>query len=256
MGRNNLFRAIFLAGVVLPALLLLMLSVGREWLFPAILPGSFTFRNWADLLKGGGDLGSGLVLNLILSAVVAVLATGLGFLTARLVQNRSVLLLAYLPYALSPVVYAVLLYVFFIRLGLSGNVAGVVLGQLLLAYPFAVIFFRSFWGLQATRYEQLALTLGCTPWQALRKVLIPVARPALVICFFQTFLISWFEFGLTNLIGIGKVKTLTVQVFVYIQEANIHYAALAALLLVIPPVVLLLANRRFVFGGGEDLLIR
>jgi putative spermidine/putrescine transport system permease protein len=69
----------------------------------------------------------------------------------------------------------------------------------------------------------------------------------LLIAFFQSFLISWFEFGLTNYIGGGQVQTLTLRVYQYIGEANIHLAALSSLLLVIPPLILLWLNKRFIF---------
>lgn len=95
--------------------------------------------------------------------------------------------------------------------------------------------------------EQLVATLGGNTWQTYIKVLLPVAKGALLVCFFQTFLISWFEYGLTTIIGVGKVQTLTVKVFQYISEANIFYAALASCLLVAPPIVLLWINKRFVF---------
>jgi putative spermidine/putrescine transport system permease protein len=65
-----------------------------------------------------------------------------------------------------------------------------------------------------------------------------------VLCFFQSFLVSWFEYGLTQFIGLGKVKTLTVMVFNFINEANLFYAALACVLLVLPPIVLLYMNKK------------
>ena len=95
--------------------------------------------------------------------------------------------------------------------------------------------------------EALSYTLGGSRWQTFRKVLLPLSKNAMLLCFFQVFLISWFEYGLTNLIGVGKIKTLTVSVFNFINEANIFYAALACCLLVFPPMILLYINKRFIF---------
>lgn len=240
----------FTLGLMVPFALLFLLSLGREWIFPALLPRRWTLEHWAGFFRGG-TLRASLGLSLPLSVAVAMLSTALGFLTGRSVarspHRRRLLLAAYAPYVLSPVIYAVLLQYFFIRLGLAGHVLGVGLGQFLLTYPFAVILFQSFWSRQAIDFEQVALTLGCSPGQAFRRVLLPMARPLLLVVFFQTFLISWFEFGLTSLLGVGKVKTLTIEVFNYIQEANSHYAALASLLLILPPVGMLWMNRRLVY---------
>ncbi|WP_254245126.1 hypothetical protein [Hymenobacter sp. BRD67] len=59
----------------------------------------------------------------------------------------------------------------------------------------------------------------------------------------QTFLLSWFDFGLTNVLSVGKVRTLTVQVFTYVGEANGALAAVASLILLVPPTLILLANK-------------
>ena len=77
----------------------------------------------------------------------------------------------------------------------------------------------------------------------MRRVLLPLAWPLLRTALFQTFLLSWFDFGLTNLLSVGKVRTLTVQVFTYVGEANAQLAAVASLLLLLPPALLLWANK-------------
>ena len=97
-------------------------------------------------------------------------------------------------------------------------------------------------------FEQLISTLGGNTWQAYTRVLFPMAKGAIMTCFFQIFLISWFEYGLTALVGVGKVQTLTLKVFQYVNEANIFFAALASCLLVFPPLLLLWLNKRFVFS--------
>ncbi len=74
----------------------------------------------------------------------------------------------------------------------------------------------------------------------------------LLICFFQTFLISWFQYGLTLLIGAGKVQTLPIKVYDYVNEANIFYAAMASCLLILPPAALLWVNKRFVFNEMRE----
>ena len=76
-------------------------------------------------------------------------------------------------------------------------------------------------------------------------------RPSLRTALFQTFLLSWFDFGLTNLLSVGKVRTLTVQVFTYVGEANAQLAAVASLLLLLPPALLLWANKRALLRKAE-----
>lgn len=237
-----------LAGAIwlLPFLLLLILSVGRQWVFPAALPQEWTLAYWAAAFDPGGSLNQSLWASLLMSLSIAAVATGLGFATSRQLAKRW-LFLAYLPYAMAPVILAACLQHYFLVMGLSGKWGGVWMAQLCLAYPFAVIFFSAFWNRRMHEMEQLAQTLGAAPGQTFRKVLLPMSRGALLVCYFQTFLISWFEYGMTSLIGVGKVQTLTVKVFQYVQEANIFLAALAACLLFLPPAILLWINKRYLY---------
>ena len=101
--------------------------------------------------------------------------------------------------------------------------------------------------------EDLVRTLGGTTWQLYRRVLLPLSRAPMAICFFQTFLISWFQYGLTLLVGTGKIQTLPIRVYAYVNEADPGYAAVASALLMLPPVLLLWSNRRLAPGahGGH-----
>ncbi|MCF8243789.1 MAG: ABC transporter permease subunit [Saprospiraceae bacterium] len=241
----------FAAAVLFPFAFLLALSFGQNWRFPAVLPATWTTDNWHFLLAGQSDLGQSLLRSLGISVGIATVATGLSFFTAKHIAyhpwRERWLTVAYFPYVFAPVILAATLQFYFLRLGLAGKVGGVLLAQLFIAYPFGVIFFTGFWNERMRAMEQLSATLGGNGWQTFRRVLVPAAKGALLVCFFQTFLISWFEYGLTSLLGVGKVQTLTVKVFQYIGEANIFYAALASVLLVLPPVGLLWVNKRVLF---------
>lgn len=245
-----LFITCFVVAIALPFLLLLGLSLSRQWIYPELLPKQIGFMNWSQLWSYQKNLLSSLGLSLALSISVAFIATWGGFFTGRMLayhpKGRQLLKLAYLPYVISPVIYAACLKIYFIRFGIDARFSGVLLAQLIITYPFSVILFSEYWSSRTRSLEQLVATLGGTPWQTFTKVLIPLSRNILLVSFFQTFLISWFEYGLTNLIGLGKVPTLTIMVFGYLKEANIYFAALASCLLVLPPLLLLWFNRKYV----------
>ncbi len=239
----------------LPFVLFVLLALGQYWRFPDALPPTYSLDALRRVAVLDGDLFTGLLLSVGIAVSVSVVATGLGFVVARsLAQSKHPnrwITASYLPYALPPVLLAVLLQPLIIGLRLSGSVVGVMLGLLIVTLPFATLLFRSFWSRQAVQYEQLAQTLGCTRQQALRRVLLPLARPLLLTCLFQSFLISWFDFGLTNFLSVGKVRTLTVQVFMYVMEANSRLASVASLLLIIPPALLLFINRQALLTKPE-----
>lgn len=241
--------------ILLPFAVLLLLSLGRNWPYPAVFPAVWTLENWRVVLLLQSDLGKSLAQSLLLSLTIAILITLLSFFTSKYIsfsnKKQQWLLLAYFPYVFAPVILAACLQFFFLKMNLAGNLAGVMLAQLFITYPFGIILFTSFWNEKVQAMEQLVATLGGNTIQTYRKVLLPVAKGMLQVGFFQIFLISWFEYGLTNLIGVGKIQTLTLKVFQYVNEANIFYAALASFLLVMPPVLLLFFNKGFVFNKNS-----
>lgn len=250
--RFTLFvKSLLIVGILFPLAYLLVLSVAENWSFPQLVPENISFERWLSV-SSSKDLFTSLGFSLVISICVAFFSTLLGFITSRYVARSSkrewLILLAYLPYVLSPVIYAALLYIYFVRFGLSGNMIGVIIGQLIIAYPYSIIIFSGFWNNQLIKYEELATTLGSNVGYTFRKVLLPMAKGILMICFFQTFLISWFEYGLTSLIGVGKVQTLTVKVFQFISEADFYYAAFSSCMLIFPPLVLLWFNKRYVYS--------
>jgi putative spermidine/putrescine transport system permease protein len=230
-----------------PFAYLLLLSLAGQSPYPDLVPQTFGFDRWRAVFSGG-DLLTSLAISVAVSTAVALLATSAGYVSGRAVAREThpahFLYLAYLPYAFSPVVLGACLLFFFIRLGLVATLPGVVLAHAIPAFGFSVVFWVPFWNEEKRAMEELVQTLGGTRRQALRRVLLPLSRGPWILCFFQTFLISWFQYGLTVLVGGGNVQTLPVKIYDYLGEADIGYAAVASLLLVVPPLVLMAVNRR------------
>lgn len=245
------FQYLFVISIGFPLLFLLLLSLGKQWIFPDILPQEIAFSNWQTIQKTESNLATIFIKSIFISTTVAFLVTTFSFAISKAIaysKNKTIyLVLAYIPYLLSPVIIAVLFHYFFIVTNLTGTFLGIVIAQFLVSFPFGIIIFSSFWNQNIKAIEELSYTLGSSVKNTYLKILLPISKNTLLLCFFQVFLISWFEYGLTNLIGTGKVKTLTISVFKFINEANVFYAAFASCLLVIPPMLLLYINKKMLF---------
>lgn len=235
---------------LLPVIILILLSLAQHWVYPHLLPETFSIAAWADIFAPYNNISNSIVVSFFIALSVALLSTAGGFITGRLIAyhryRRQLLLLTYMPFMISPVIFAVCIKYYYIKLHLTGSVAGVILAQMIIAFPYGTIFFLGFWNQRTLQFIQLVQTLGGSANQSFKRILYPMARPMLIVCFFQCFLISWFEYGLTLIIGYGKINTLTLKVFQFLSEANIFYAALSCCLLVIPPIILLWINKRFI----------
>jgi putative spermidine/putrescine transport system permease protein len=250
--KGNKLYVIICVAIAFPFATLFMLSFAQQWFFPGILPARLTLDNWYLLLSNDNTLLNGLGLSICISFTIALCTTLLGFICARsIAYNKYSYLftrLLYLPFALATVIYAILLQPYFMILDLGGKWYGIIFGQFLFILPYSLLYFQSYWTDSTKAYELQAKTLGANSYQLFTKVFLPMGKSMILVCFFQTFLISWFDYGFTNMIGIGKVKTMTVLIFQYINEANIYYAALAGMLLIVPPIIFLWLNKKFAFN--------
>lgn len=249
-------RPFFLSTMVLlilfPFVYLLWLSFSADWSFPDVFPNYFGLANWKALLISETGLLWSFFQSIIISVSVGFTATLGGFIISRNIayhpKKNTLTLLSYFPYIISPVVFGACLSYFFLKMGIFGQMTGVIIAQFMISFPYALIFFTSFWGEKTKNMEALVSTLGGGQFYSFTKVLLPLAKGMLLVCFFQTFLISWFEYGLTSVIGVGKIQTLTIKVFLFIREANYFYGALSCCLLILPPLVLMYINKKYVFN--------
>lgn len=248
---KKIAQYIFILSIGFPLLFLLILSLGKNWAFPNLFPAEIALANWQIIQDTETNFFSLFLYSLVLSMIVAFMVTVCSFVISKSIaysKNKTIyLILAYIPYLLSPVILAVLFHYFFIITNLTGTLLGVIIAQFLVSFPFGIIIFMSFWNDKIKAIEELSYTLGSSNNQTYLKIILPLSTNILLLCFFQIFLISWFEYGLTTIIGTGKVKTLTLSVFKFINEANVFYAAFASILLVIPPMILVYINKKMLF---------
>jgi putative spermidine/putrescine transport system permease protein len=238
VGVPRVTFALATAAVVLPYALLVLLSLGSGWTFPHLLPDRLDFAPWKRLLADRDGMLRAVARSTLMSLAVASLSTTGGLLIARSVRTKRsgvCLFLMYVPFVVSPLIIGVCLYDLLIRLRLAGTVLGVILAQAMIAMSFAAVFFSETWSEKTDRLEMLVRQLGGRfpdVWR--HAVLIPMF-PLIMICFLQTAIYSWVDYGLVFILGGGQVSTVTMQVFAYIREASINQAAASGLVLLAPP---------------------
>ncbi|MGA9345083.1 MAG: ABC transporter permease subunit [Nocardioidaceae bacterium] len=238
---------VMLAGLLLPLAPLLIWAVSGNWRYPDVLPSEVTTRGLTLLSDPGTPALHALVTSTVIGATVAVLACLIGFPAGRALGlyrfrgRRAVRFLLLAPVIVPGLAVALGLQVFFVRLGLSDTVLGVVLVQLMPTVPYAAIVFGAAFANLDVDYERQGRALGAGPARTLLFVTVPLMRPAIIVAALLTFLISWSEYVMTLLVGGGQVKTLPILLFAAIGSSDTTAAAALALLVVLPPLLLLAA---------------
>lgn len=247
MMRRTLL-VVLATAALFPLNVLLIRSLAGSWFWPSLLPEQVDLAVWRAVADGGAT-GRRMLRAGVNSTVIAVsvggLAAGLGFPIGRALARLSGwrrhlgAAAAFLPVAAPPIALAVGLQYSFLRLGLGGDPAGVLLAHVVPALGYTSLFFIGVFTLFDERVEDEARTLGASRWQTLARVTIPLLRRPLVEAWVLGFLVSWAQVPLTLVIGQGLVPTLAIEVLAYAEAGQDGIAAAGAVLLVAPPLLVL-----------------
>jgi multiple sugar transport system permease protein len=206
------------------------------------------------------QFGRSLINSLFIGAVVTGLAMLIGvfagYAMARLVfRGKAFVLAAILGASMFPGV-AILTPLFQLFSGFHwlGTYQALILPQISFSIPLAVYTLTSFFADMPWELEEAARVDGCTPGQAFRLVILPLAAPAMFTTAILVFLASWNEYLLSSVLsnGSNKVSPSTVAIANFTAGPHIvpYTQTMAAGIVVTIPlvIVVLLFQRRIVSG--------
>jgi len=124
--------------------------------------------------------------------------------------------------------------------------AGIVMAQILVNLPYAVVLIRTAFEAVDPRMEFIAGTLGASESRAFLTILLPITESSLISAFILTWSRALGEFGATlMLVGITRMKTETLPGSIYLSIStgnNDTAMATATLMLLISGVTMAAAN--------------
>ncbi|MPZ52287.1 MAG: ABC transporter permease subunit [Acidimicrobiia bacterium] len=258
-------------GIYLGATLLTLFSVfPLYWMFmtsvkpraeiltstPDFWPSVWEWGRYLDVIERG--FGRALGNSLLVSVVVTVLGVGVsafaGYAFARMnVPLKKYLLLVVLATQMFPVVVMIIpLFIIMRNLGLLDQLLGLIISYMSFTTPLAIWILRGFFRGIPDDVEEAALVDGATRFQAITRVVMPIAAPGLSAAAIFVFIAAWneFLFALT-FVKAEPMQTLPVALQSFIgRGATDHGAIMAFSVLFTLPVVIffLLVHRRITQG--------
>jgi ABC-type glycerol-3-phosphate transport system permease component len=137
-------------------------------------------------------------------------------------------------------------------IGLIDNIVGLMVTYLTFTVPFATWMMIGYFRNVPSELEDAALVDGCSRVQALARIMVPIALPALAVVALFAFTLSWNEF-LYALVFIGSdsQKTLTVGLIGLVRGDTFPWGPMmaAALLGALPPTLVYIFSQRWVVSG-------
>ncbi len=227
--------ALLVAVVVLPPASLVVQAFADVWRAPALVPQRFGTRG-VQLAFGSGGAGAALLTSLAVATVTTGLALVLAWPAARVLGERRlrhpgpVALLLAMPLLIPPYAVGTGLTEWWLRLGLAGTAAGLVLAHLTLVLPYAVLLLLPGFGPGLRRLEEMGRAAGLSGVQRLRWVTLPVVRPTLAAAALLCALVSWSQYG-TSLAVAPTRPTLPVLLLPFVGTDPQVAATLSVLFL-------------------------
>lgn len=151
-----------------------------------------------------------------------------------------------------PIVIIIPLYLLLAKIGLIDNIFGLVVGYTTMTLPFAIWMLTSYFSEIPKELDEAAVMDGCSRFQVLVRIIIPVIAPCIAAAAILCFMFCWNEFlGALMLTYTEKSQTVAVALSTFKGSKGVAYGQMAALTTVsmIPIVVMVLFVQRFLVRG-------
>jgi multiple sugar transport system permease protein len=226
------------------------------------LPQDFTLDNYTTLFDGGLDspllrpLINSVSIALIATIIAVTLASFTAYAIARLdFPGKSVILAGALAIAMFPPISVVgPLFDMWRTLGLYDTYLGLIIPYLTFALPLAIYTLVAFFREIPWELEQAAQVDGATPWQAFRKIILPLAAPGVFTAAILVFIFAWndFVFAIT-LTSSDSARTVPAALAFFTGDSQFTAPtgniAAAAILVTIPIIIFVLIFQRRIVAG-------
>ncbi len=189
--------------------------------FPTVPLGTFTWH-WYETIWNDPDVWDAVKTSIIVSSCTSVLATVIGFCTAytdyryNFRFKGAFLALALLPPTIPLIIMALAMLAWFAKIGASGEVWSVIIAHTVLTTPFAMAVIRLRLNQMDANLESAAWNLGASEWTAMREVIVPFTKPAIIsaLCLtaavsFDEFAVAWFVSGLNKTVPVLILEIVT-----------------------------------------------
>lgn len=253
--------AVIVAYALFPVLWILSLS-----LKPAadvgdgkLIPANPSMSNYRDIFTSGEfvrPLVNSIGISLITTVIAVVIAAFAAYAIARLAfPGKALLLSGALAIAMFPPVSIIgPLFNIWRATGLYDTWPGLILPYMTFALPLAIWTLAAFFREIPWDLEQAAQVDGATPYQAFRKVILPLALPGVFTSAIIVFIFCWNDFLFAiSLTSTESARTVPAATAFFTASSNFinptGQIAAAAIVVTVPIILMVLIFQRRIVAG-------
>jgi len=224
-----------------------------------LIPQTFSLENYRDIFTSGEfvrPLINSIGISLITTVVAVVIAAFAAYAIARLAfPGKALLLSGALAIAMFPPVSIIgPLFNIWRSTGLYDTWPGLILPYMTFALPLAIWTLAAFFREIPWDLEQAAQVDGATPYQAFRKVILPLALPGVFTSAIIVFIFCWNDFLFAiSLTSTDAARTVPAATAFFTASSNFinptGQIAAAAIVVTVPIIIMVLVFQRRIVAG-------
>jgi putative spermidine/putrescine transport system permease protein len=246
IGRGGIGILLFALYLFLLAPLIIVLIISfdtRPYLsFP---PQSFSFDSYVAVMGNAAfakAFGVSMISDLVATAVALMVGVPVAFVLVgqRFRGSRALIALFLSPLLLPHIALAVGALFILASLGLVDTYVGLITMHVGITLPYIVRTAMLSLSSVDPFCEEAASVHGASPLRRFRRVTLPLAMPGIVAGGVMGFLVSFDEAVIALFITSDKVRTLPVEIFMYIEQRTDPQVAALSVLLILGSILLML----------------
>jgi multiple sugar transport system permease protein len=224
-----------------------------------LLPSKWSFENYSGIFDQDiftAALRNSLGIALIATLIAVVLAAMAAYAIARLTfPGKFLILTAALAIAMFPPSSIVgPLYELWRSVGLYDTWPGLIIPYMTFTLPLAIYTLSAFFREIPWELEQAAQVDGATPFQAFRKVIVPLAAPGVFTTAILVFIFAWNDFVFAiSLTSTTRAQTVPAAISAFPGASQFSQPtgsiAAAAVVVTIPIIIMVLIFQRRIVAG-------
>lgn len=167
-------------------------------------------------------------------------------------KNKKFIMLWYLSLLMAPpVAFLIPYFILMTNIGLSGTYLSMVLVLQTLTIPFSVWLMKSFIDEVPVEIEEAARVDGASYFTILRKIIIPLVRPGLIVTSMFAFVFAWNNAAFPLVLSTQNTATLPIGTLSYFTNTGVTWSniAAAAVVAMLPPMIIFLIFDKYVVRG-------
>ena len=198
-------------------------------------------------------LTSSLIISSTVTLICIIAGAGAAYALVRLpVPGKQNFMFGMLAAQMMPIIVIIIpLYLVMQTLDWMDTWHGMILLYSGFMLPTVIWIMYSYFQTLPEELEEAAMIDGCSRWQALLRVVMPISGPGLVAVAAFAFLYTWNEFFMALIFTASKTKTITVIVTEFSTQSGIDYGLMmtGGVIGSIPPLIIALLLQRYIVAG-------